>query len=435
MAVETQILSNNVVLVTESVATVKTAAVGFWFPVGSRYEGEGQRGVCHFVEHMVFKGTTTRSAFDIALAFDRMGGYLNAFTDRETMCLHCVIPAIHLRQALEVMVDMASNSVFDQKELERERAVIQSEIVSSQDDPEEAALDAASEAVWPAHPLSAPIAGTVEEVGSLTRETLVDWYRSHIVSGPLVICAAGNLDQQELLQVAEGLPLRQGADEKESFEPEWRQGIQFRDAPFRQMQFFLQLPVLKPSAARDYYCWAVANALVGDTMSSRLFQKLREEGGYSYNVYSFMTYYSDAACWCAYASAARKDSQKVVATLYRELYRLKTGGFSRDELEAACQHVCGEEIIAAEDMEYRSKRLFRHHSFGFPQSSTEEIVELIHSLTSQEVEATLDGLLDFHQAALLVYGSNPSESFQRKISASVDEARSAFPDANTGLPG
>ena len=149
MAVETQILSNNVVLVTESVATVKTAAVGFWFPVGSRYEGEGQRGVCHFVEHMVFKGTTTRSAFDIALAFDRMGGYLNAFTDRETMCLHCVVPAIHLRQALEVMVDMASNSVFDQKELERERAVIQSEIVSSQDDPEEAALDAASEAVWP----------------------------------------------------------------------------------------------------------------------------------------------------------------------------------------------------------------------------------------------------------------------------------------------
>ena len=201
MAVETQILSNNVVLVTESVATVKTAAVGFWFPVGSRYEGKGQRGVCHFVEHMVFKGTTTRSAFDIALAFDRMGGYLNAFTDRETMCLHCVVPAIHLRQALEVMVDMASNSVFDQKELERERAVIQSEIVSSQDDPEEAALDAASEAVWPAHPLSAPIAGTVEEVGSLTRETLVDWYRNHIVSGPLVICAAGNLDQQELLQV------------------------------------------------------------------------------------------------------------------------------------------------------------------------------------------------------------------------------------------
>ena len=298
--------------------------------------------------------------------------------------------------------------------------MIQSEIVSSQDDPEEAALDAASEAVWPSHPLSAPIAGTVEEVGSLTRETVVDWYRSHIVSGPLVICAAGNLDQQELVQVAEGLALRQGADETESFEPEWRQGIQFRDAPFRQMQFFLQLPVLKPSAARDYYCWAVANALVGDTMSSRLFQKLREEGGYSYNVYSFMTYYSDAACWCAYASAARKDSQKVVGTLYRELYRLKTGGFSRDELEAACQHVCGEEIIAAEDMEYRSKRLFRHHSFGFPQSSTEEIVELIHSLTSQEVASTLDKLLDFQEAALLVYGSNPSESFQRKISASVD---------------
>lgn len=435
MAVETQILSNNVVLVTEPVATVKTAAVGFWFPVGSRHEGEGQRGVCHFVEHMIFKGTATRSAFDIALAFDRMGGYLNAFTDRETICLHCVVPAIHLRQALEVMVDMTSNSVFDQKELERERAVIQSEIVSSQDDPEEAALDAASEAVWPAHPLSAPIAATVEEVGSLTREILMDWYRTHIVSGPLVICAAGNLDQQVLVQVAEGLAFRQGTGEKESFKPEWRRGIQFKDAPFRQMQFFLQLPALQPATARDYYCQAVANALVGDTMSSRLFQKLREEGGYSYNVYSFMTYYSDAACWCAYASAARKDSQKVVSTLYRELYRLKTGGFTGDELEAACQHVCGEEIIAAEEMEYRSKRLFRHHSFGFPQSSTEEIAELIHGLTSQEVAAILDSLLDFQQTALLVYGSNPSESFKRKILGAMDGITEIFPDANTCLPG
>lgn len=434
MAVETQILSNNVVLITEPVATVRTAAVGFWFPVGSRFEGEGQRGASHFVEHMIFKGTDTRSAFDIALAFDRIGGYLNAFTDREALCLHCVVPAMHLQQALEVMVDMVSHSRFDQKELERERAVIQSEIVSSQDDPEEAALDAASEAVWPAHPLSVPIAGTVEEVGSLTRETLVDWYRNHIVDGPLVICAAGNLDQQVLVQVATALAPRRCECGK-SFRPQWRPGIQFRDAPFRQMQFFLQLPALQPSAARDYYCWAVANALVGDTMSSRLFQKLREEGGYSYNVYSFMTYYSDAACWCAYASAARKDSQKVVATLYRELYRLKTGGFTDDELEAACQHVCGEEIIAAEDMEYRSKRLFRHHSFGFPQSSTEEIAELIHSLTSQEVAATLDRLLDFQEAALLVYGSNPSESFKRKISASVDGITEIFPDAGTGLPG
>lgn len=429
VAITTQILSNNVVLIMEPVATVKTAAVGFWFPVGSRHEGADQRGVTHFVEHLLFKGTATRSAFDIALAFDRIGGYLNAFTDRESLCLHCVVPANHLTKALEVMVDMVSNSLLEHKEIERERAVIQSEIVSSQDDPEETALDAASEAVWPGHPLAAPIAGSVEEVGRLSRQVLMDWYQSHIVRGPLVICAAGNVDGDFLLKVAENLPQRgvcaknwlgvarsngwQGAG------PVWNSGLQFKDAPFRQMQFFLQLPACPPVSARDYYCWAVANAVVGDTMSSRLFQKLREEGGYSYNVYSFMTHYSDTTCWCAYASAARKDSRKVVATLYRELNLLKEEGFTPDELEAACQHVCGEEIIAAEDIDYRAKRLFRHHSLGFPQATTEEIVDLIHSLTTEEVAAALNKLLDFDKASLLVYGNRPTESFQKKILALV----------------
>ena len=429
VSVTTQILSNNVVLITEPVATVKTAAVGFWFPVGSRYEGKDQRGASHFVEHMIFKGTHSRSSFDIALAFDRIGGYLNAFTDRENLCLHCVVPENHLAKALEVLVDMCSNSRFDEKELERERAVIQSEIISSQDDPEEAALDAASEAAWPNHPISASIAGTVDEVGSLSRDTLVEWYREHIVSGPLVICAAGNVDAHLLQQVAEDLPCRSACSKewlqvatlngRQGRAPQWQSGIQFKDAPFRQMQFFLQLPVAEPKSARDYYCWAVANALVGDTMSSRLFQKLREEGGYSYNVYSFMTYYSDAACWCAYASAAKKDSQKVVATLYQELQLLKAEGFSQDELDAACEHICGEEIIAAEDMDYRSKRLFRHHSFGFPQTTTQEIADLIHSLTKDEVTNALHQLLDFDKAALLVYGNNPTESFQKKILALV----------------
>lgn len=429
MAITTQILSNNVVLITEPVATVKTAAVGFWFPIGSRYEGRGRRGASHFVEHMIFKGTKTHSAFDIALAFDRIGGYLNAFTDRENLCLHCVVPANHLVRAMDVLVDMSCNSRFDQKELQRECSVIQSEIISSQDDPEEVALDAASEAVWPGHPISAPIAGTVDEVGSLTREILVDWYQEHIVEGPLVICAAGNVDSGFLLQVAENLPRRRACarnwldvvrlNDRQGTAPVWNSGLQFKDAPFRQMQFFLQLPVEQPQSQREYYCWAVTNALVGDTMSSRLFQKLREEGGYSYNVYSFMTYYSDAACWCAYASAAKKDSQRVVATLYRELNLLKAEGFTTDELVAACQHICGEEIIAAEDMDYRAKRLFRHHSLGFPQTTTEEIADLIHSLTTEEVAAALNKLLDFDRASLLVYGNNPTESFQKKIRALV----------------
>lgn len=146
MSVTTQILDNNVLLITEPVEGVKTASIGFWFRTGSRFESAETRGVTHFVEHMLFKGTKTRSPFDIAVSFDRIGGYINAFTERENMCVHCVVPSAHVETALEVMCDMTQNSVFASEELERERDVIISEIISSQDDPEEAALDAASEA-------------------------------------------------------------------------------------------------------------------------------------------------------------------------------------------------------------------------------------------------------------------------------------------------
>ena len=141
--------SNGVTLIAEPIEAVRTAAIGFWFSCGSRYEKEGHRGVSHFAEHMLFKGTESRSAFDIAAAFDRMGGYANAFTEREQVCLYCVVPAVHAGDALDILCDMAENSVFPDAEIERERFVIESEITASLDDPEEAALDAVAEILWP----------------------------------------------------------------------------------------------------------------------------------------------------------------------------------------------------------------------------------------------------------------------------------------------
>src|SRR5574344_996819 len=143
-------LRNGVMLITEPVAAAKTTAIGFWFYGGSRLEPASLRGVTHFTEHMLFKGTQSRSPFDIACAFDRMGGYINAYTEREDVCLYCVIPSEHVCAALAVLCDMTSHAVFDKQELARELKVIESEIISAQDDPEEAALDAVGEAVWPA---------------------------------------------------------------------------------------------------------------------------------------------------------------------------------------------------------------------------------------------------------------------------------------------
>ena len=247
MSVTTQILDNNVLLITEPVEGVKTASIGFWFRTGSRFESAETRGVTHFVEHMLFKGTKTRSPFDIAVSFDRIGGYINAFTERENMCVHCVVPSAHVETALEVMCDMTQNSVFASEELERERDVIISEIISSQDDPEEAALDAASEAIWPGHPVSASIAGSVEDVQKLTRDSLLNWYEKYVVSGSLVVCVSGCVNEKSIAQNLSKLPSRIIPDyelpKDKVISDIWRSGKMFTKAPFIQMQFFLQLPL------------------------------------------------------------------------------------------------------------------------------------------------------------------------------------------------
>ena len=149
MPIFQQILQNKAVLITEPIATAKTVAIGFWFSVGSRYETSGNQGITHFVEHMLFKGTSTRSAFDIAVEFDKIGGYINAFTEREQMCVYCVVPCFYAKQALSVISQMIYDSTFLPSEVEKERTVIQSEIISSLDDPEEVAMDAVFSSILP----------------------------------------------------------------------------------------------------------------------------------------------------------------------------------------------------------------------------------------------------------------------------------------------
>ncbi len=202
------ILKNNITLITESIDTVKTVAIGFWFQCGSRYEQKNEKGISHFVEHMLFKGTKTRTAFDIASSFDKIGGYVNAFTEREQVCLHCVVPAIHAHTALEVLCDMIENSVFNEDEIERERKVIISEIISSLDDPEETALDASIETVWPDNPISSSILSTKKDIKKITRQSLKNWYTKYFVTGPLMVSVSGNVGETKLQATLEKLSVK-----------------------------------------------------------------------------------------------------------------------------------------------------------------------------------------------------------------------------------
>jgi predicted Zn-dependent peptidase len=417
-------LQNGVMLITEPIASVKTAAIGFWFYGGSRLEPASLRGVTHFTEHMIFKGTSSRTAFEIACAFDRMGGYINAYTERENVCMYCVVPSCHTDDALEIMCDMASHSVFNVQDLEKERKVIESEIITAQDDPDESALDAVGEAIWPHQMISASISGTVNDVEQLTREDLCGWYEQNFVHGDLCVCITGAFDERaaehrlELLPVhnylkKEILPVRM-VKQYQNQHPEWKNGITFISSPFKQEQFFLLYPVKYPVNEKVYYTLSVINALTGDTMSSRLFQALREKGGYCYNVYSFTSFYADTACWCAYASSAKRNSDRILYDLHEEMKKLFDGPISEAEVEAAREHLCGEELISDADIENRMKLLERTGECGYPFRSTDERIALIRSVSIADIRLCLSSVIDRAQWSLVIYG--PGLSIKEKNS-------------------
>ena len=191
--------------------------------------------------------------------------------------------------------------------------------------------------------------------------------------------------------------------------------MHFVNADFQQEQFFVLYPLRFPFTLKDYYCWSVLNALIGDTMSSRLFQALRERSGYCYTVYSFFSLYADCGYWCAYACAPKKNAAKILAAVREELQLLVQKGFGDDEIRAAKEHVCGEEIINAEDTEHRMKRLARCAFYGFVQTPFDESLKAIRELTGEELESALQTLLSSHEKIVVAYGPELSSSVQKKI--------------------
>lgn len=415
MPIFQQILQNKAVLITEPIATAKTVAIGFWFSVGSRYETSGNQGITHFVEHMLFKGTSTRSAFDIAVEFDKIGGYINAFTEREQMCVYCVVPCFYAKQALSVISQMIYDSTFLPSEVEKERTVIQSEIISSLDDPEEVAMDAVFSSIWKDNPIALNISGSVTDVESITREDLFDWYNKFVKSGPLTISVAGNFNQDEIYECVKNFPDRTNFEKTEILpKPIWHTGVDFISADFQQEQFFLLYSLNPKINFEQSLVLAVLNAIIGDTMSSRLFQSLRENSGFCYNVYSFVNLFIDCGFWCFYATSSKSNCLNVANNLIKKVDEFFVNEITEQELNYAKQHLCGEEIMSSDDMEQRMKQMARFYFSGYEQYSHEDIIKKIEKISVQDLYDFINNIKVNLKKSLIIYGPKIKSS-DRKI--------------------
>lgn len=404
MPINNRILENGIRLVTEPIATTEAVAIGFWFPAGSRDEGPGECGITHFVEHMLFKGTHDLSAYDIARFFDRIGGYVNAFTEREMLCVHCLVPRQYASEAIDVLLRMIYESSFTNDDIEKERSVITSEILSALDDPEETGMDHALASMYQGHAFSRPIAGTVDDVQSITAKQLRDFCLSFLQAHLPVVTVAGNVDEEMIASRLARLEFGQClSDSRKSSVPKWTQGVSLPVSRFGQSQIYISYPIRDLSALKAWYAFSALNAIIGDTVSSRLYQSLRENKGLCYSVGSFFLCNRDSAFWMACSAVPPERTAETVDAALEEISRLKISGVSSDEIADAKNHLRGELLLSAEDTENRMKRLARQWFFAGEILSIPESARLIESIRDEDVRIFPDYLLNEGERSLVVF--------------------------------
>lgn len=366
-SVRRTILPSGVRVLTESVPGAQSASISFSVAVGSRDETNGHYGSTHFLEHLLFKGTKKRTALEIAIAFDSVGGSSNAATGKEYTSYYARVQDKALPVAVEVIADMLTSSLIDPDEFENERTVILEELAMNDDDPQDVVHEAFSEAVLGEHALGRPIGGTPTTINAVSRDAVWDYYQQNYRPQDLVIAAAGGVDHAELIELVEkglreaGWNLNKEASPvaRRSQEPaqiERLSALQVIKRPHSQANILVGSQGILADDSRRY-AMAILNTVLGGGMSSRLFQEIREKRGLAYSVYSFNQGYSDASYFGLYAGCSPAKSREVTELMIAEFEKIASSGITADELTLAKGNISGGLALKFESTQARMSRL------------------------------------------------------------------------------
>ena len=386
-------LPNGLVVVTEPMAHVRTVSLGVWIDAGSRYEDPRTMGVSHFIEHALFKGTTSRSALAIAQEMDALGGHLNAFTDREHTCFYLRVLSDHLEAAIGVLADMVLRPALEPGAMERERQVILEEINSYEDAPDDLVHDVFAATLWPGHPLGWPVAGTAASVGGLGGADLRAFMEARYRPGASLVAAAGQLDHDKMVQlVGDALGAWNGAARPVSLTtPAPRRAAAFRAKDIEQVHLCLGAPAL-PQAHPDRYVMAVLETALGGGMSSRLFQEIREERGLAYSISAYHAPYRDTGAFVVYAGtspAACTDVVRLTAGILAEARR----GLPSDDIARAKASLKGGLMLDLETPGSRMSKLARSEQYFGRQFTLDEILADVDRVTESDVRRVAETVL------------------------------------------
>ncbi|NQX26738.1 insulinase family protein [Microbacteriaceae bacterium VKM Ac-2854] len=399
------VLPSGLRVLSEAVPGARSATIGFWVAVGSRDElparpAEGlpsNFGSTHFLEHLLFKGTTSRTALDIAISFDSVGGEHNALTAKEYTCYYAKVQDRDLPMAVEVIADMLTSSLIDPTEFETERGVILEELAMADDDPADVASERLFEGVFGEHPLGRPIGGDATTIGEATRSAVWEHYRANYRPQDLVVTVAGAVDHDAVVAGLERSLVSAGWDLDAQAAPVGRRtgetalytrgsALTVVNRPIEQANVLLGVPGISAADPRRMVM-GVLNSVLGGGMSSRLFQEVREKRGLAYSVYSFAPSYSDAGLFGLYAACTPAKASTVAELLLAEFHRVAESGVTADELLRARGQMSGAAALALEDSDTRMSRLGRAELTFGEFTDLDENLRRLARVTAEDVQA------------------------------------------------
>ena len=399
------VLPNGIRVITERMPHVRSVAVGVWVETGSRHELEGRGGISHLIEHLVFKGTASRSAEAIAREMDSVGGQMDAFTTKEHTCFYVQVLDEHLPLAVDLLTDILLHPLFDAEELEREKSVVLQEIKMVEDTPDDVIHDLFAEQIWSGHPLGKPILGTRELVESFGRDTIATHFAEEYVPPRIIIAVAGNVTHDRVVELfGRGFngfthdPRRRLAQPARIIP-----GVNIVQKTLEQVHVVLGFPGLHHSAPERYALFLL-NDIIGGSMSSRLFQEVRERQGLVYSIHSGVQSYADTGTLYVYAASDPPNFSKVLKSTLKALREVKKQGVTQEELRRSKDHLKGSLMLSLESTSSRMNRLAKHELHFGSFLTLDAMLGAIDAVKHDEVQALVAELLDEDQLALTTLG-------------------------------
>jgi predicted Zn-dependent peptidase len=398
-------LPNGIRVVTESISEMRSVAMGIIASVGSGHETDDIAGISHFVEHMAFKGTNKRSAFQIASELDAVGGKMNAFTSKELTCYYAVVLDKHLNVAADVLTDIYLNSVHDPKEMELEKGVIVEEIKMYEDTPDELVHDLFTEVIYHGHSLGRPTIGSEKTVRAINRQDMKAYMDKFYTPENTIISIAGNISHEDALRQVEPFFSKMPIKHKTMAlsVPSIIKGSKLKHKKTEQVH--LCLGTSGPSQNdEDRYAFSILDTIVGSSMSSRLFQEVREKRGLAYSIYSYNAALRDTGLFIVYAGTSKETYKQVIDLVLAEFNKVKKEGLTKEEISRAKEHTKGSLVLGLESTSSRMNWLAKSEFYYGRILTIDEIFDKIDKVSSDDIIAVANKYIKEKDLTLTVIG-------------------------------